>query len=320
MNRDMEQKLIEVLDALETGEPVDAVLARYPEHAADLRVHLITTRALASLRMEPSHAAETRSRQAFLGRAEELRRNAAVVPVRRSWLRRIPVFQMLTVVLLLIGCGVIGLASTRNALPGSPMYGVKLSMEQLQLSMASDAEERFALREQQRQERIREIQTLLARSEEASVTFTGEIRAIGPDQWQIDELTVEITDLTLIEGDPVVGNNATVLGRTEDGRLIASTILIMGKLSIETPEPDETPAPTQTVRPSNTPVPPVVSTPTVPFVPPTSTPTVPIIPTADNDNDNDNGGGDDNDNENENDNDDSGGSNSGSGSGGGGDD
>ena len=64
METRLEAKLIECLSALDQGESIDQVLARYPDDAPQLRRLLLTAQALPSLRLEPSEAMKLKSREA----------------------------------------------------------------------------------------------------------------------------------------------------------------------------------------------------------------------------------------------------------------
>src|SRR4051812_5033701 len=77
MDSELEINLIECLGRLDDGEPIDRILARYPDHAANLRPLLETATALADLRRAPRETARIASRRAFLAQAHELRESTA---------------------------------------------------------------------------------------------------------------------------------------------------------------------------------------------------------------------------------------------------
>ncbi|HEY4722431.1 MAG TPA: hypothetical protein VII92_11320, partial [Anaerolineae bacterium] len=101
MDIDFETKLIECLEALEHHEPIDQILARYPEDAMQLRPMLATADALPTLRMEPSEAVKTKSRETFLSQARALRQTP---PRRTGFVSRI----LTSFVAVALVCAVLG--------------------------------------------------------------------------------------------------------------------------------------------------------------------------------------------------------------------
>ena len=74
MNSETEKILIEALDLLEAGESAERILARYPEHEAEIRPILQTATAVAQLSYTPSITARRTGRLAMLAQADRLRR------------------------------------------------------------------------------------------------------------------------------------------------------------------------------------------------------------------------------------------------------
>jgi hypothetical protein len=270
MDAALEAKLIESLSALEAGESIEDILSRYPEHAARLRPLLETAAALPALRMEPSLEAKSRSREAFLALAAALQGSAR--PRRaRFFSRPLMTFASLALALIIVAGG--ALAASASALPGDPLYGVKRAVENARLSLASSLSGRGALAAQFEQERISEIAALLDAGREAEVEFTGIIESIQPDAWLVAGLVVRTNEGTRIDGSPQVGLRAQVQGRTLDGMLIATAIVVEPGAG-PTPEPE--PRPTATPKPEVTPSP--TGTPTRTLAP-TRTPTPTGTPT-----------------------------------------
>ena len=318
MNEDMERIYGEAIDLLEQGVSVEAILARYPANEADLRPFLRTAAALATLATQPSLTAEQQSKRAFLAAA-----SGPVPAARRSssagWLRRLlaPVLAVLLVVFL-GGAALAG--ASGSAMPGSALYGTKRLVEDVRLGLAADPERAAALRERFRQERVREVERLLANGATAEVMLSGEIEAIAPDAtgqlWTVAGQPVLVTAATQGEGVAGVGSLVEVEGRTANGVLRATQFrLLSGALPAPTPSTPPTVAPTPAPAASDTPAatPTGQVTPTATATPPataTASPspaatvapaTLPPSPTPGDDNANDNGGDD-----NANDNDDNG--------------
>lgn len=105
--RHFEARLIEALSALEAGDPVEAILARYPDDAEALRPHLQMALALSQMSLRPSAAARARSHIAFLAAAEEMRERRT-----RRWLpfpglSQLPALEALALLLVVIGLGTV---------------------------------------------------------------------------------------------------------------------------------------------------------------------------------------------------------------------
>ncbi|HEY4689726.1 MAG TPA: DUF5666 domain-containing protein [Anaerolineae bacterium] len=278
MDAQLEWKLIECLAALENGESLEQILLRYPEEAARLQPMLAVAASLPALRMEPSQEARLKSRKAFLAQAAAL--EARRGPARsRLFARPLVTFASIALAFILIGGGT--LAASASALPGDPLYGVKRIVENVRLSITPDDAARATLSAQFAQERIDEIDALLAAGREAEVEFGGIIQSIQASAWLVANVPVDIDDNTRIEGSPQVGLRAQVHGRTQDGMLTAISIVVEpgeepAPAPSPTPEPQATPRPTPTPRATETPEPTRTPTPTRTFAPtltPTASPT-----------------------------------------------
>jgi hypothetical protein len=331
MDAQLEAKFIECLDALAQGEPVEHILARYPADAAQLRPLLSTAAGLPALRLEPSEAARTKSRQQFMAQADLLRRTSP-----RQSLGFLPRFltgfAAAAVVAVVLGFGAVS-AST-SALPGDPLYGLKLSLEGARLQSAGSPTQREALQREFDQRRVDEANQLITAGREGEVEFTGRIQVIEPAAWVVSGLVVQIDANTAISGTPQIDRLAAVRGVTGPGGLRATSISIesTGDLgptvtpeAAATPQATETPAPTRTLTPTTpatlppslTPTPAPTSTPRPTIsAPPTALPQPTATPVSGG-NDNQNSNGDDgNSTDDGNSNDDNGNSNDDNGGGG----
>lgn len=280
MNGALEQKLIECLDALDHGRPVDQILARYPDDAVALRPMLETAVQLGQLKAAPSAAAKNASRQTFLAQAAALQ--SAPRPTlwagqlwHRLWRGLVPVMGVATALLL----GVLLLANA--AIPGEPLYGVKLQLEDWRLSLARDPETIQALTTEWEARRLAEVQQLLAADLQADVVFGDDIASIASDHWMLKNgIRLNITDQTVIVGKPEIGAYLHIEGRTVNGAVEAGLIHVgehHSDLLDATPVPaTETPTPTTEEKPDPT----ITLTPTPIISPsPTVTPS-PTTPTA----------------------------------------
>ncbi len=333
-----DQTLMAALDMLEQGMSANDILARFPEEAEGLRPFLNTAAQLSVLAPNPPREAKAASRKAFLAAAA-----APAAIVSRPWwfwLRK-ALAPTLALAAFLIFFGVAFVSASATSLPGDALYNTKLFVEQARLARAGSPEDRMALIEQFREERIREVEMLLLSGRDADVTFDGLIETLADDHWVVASILVGITGETAVEGHPQIDELARVYGRTHEGNLTASRIIVLtGDAPPPEPVPpvdtEETPTPTVTATPSHTPTatptatststptttstatPTATETPTktptptetvTPTLTPTYTPTPPPAatqpPPSNNDNDNENDNGDNgNDNEDDNHNDD----------------
>jgi len=277
-----DQTLIAALDMLEQGVPADDILARFPEEAEGLRPFLNTAAQLSALAPNPPAEARVASRKAFLAAAAA----PAVMGSSRPWwfwLRK-ALAPTLALAAFLIFFSVAFVSASATSLPGDVLYNTKLFVEQARLARAGSPEERMALIEQFRQERIREVEMLLLSGRDAEVTFDGLIETLADDHWVVASILVGITGETAVEGNPQIDELARVYGRTQDGNLTASRIVVLTGDTLP-PEPvppvdtDETPTPTLTATPSQTPtVTPAATSTSTPTTTSTATPTATATP------------------------------------------
>lgn len=331
MNKELEQSLIECLDALERGESPERILGRYPQQAERLRPFLEVATRLNTLQLQPSLEAKTRSQRAFLAEADRLRQRKP----RPVWPNR--VWRLAASLLLLVLVSAALLPLSAGAMPGSPLYGVKRAAEALRLATTTDVERRLALNVAAKESRREEVAWLLANGRSANnLSFEGRVTSLGETTWQVAAIPVQLDEQTVVVGQPEIGRQAIVAGRVRQGVFLA-TAITLPEGAAPLPEPTPTavmPSPTTTPSPaptaSDTPTasPSPTQTPTV-TLPPTGTATAepapsetavaPIPPPANNndntndnddnrndndDDDNDNNDNDDNQNDNDNDDDD----------------
>ena len=168
MDSALEAALIESLDALEQGQPLADILARFPDQAAQLRPLLEVGQQLSEMRIAHAVAAQARSRQALLQQAAALqaapRRSPAGLPI---WRRVLLSLAGLALVLVVFGT-ILGTASA-GTIPGDALYPVKLALEQARLALVSDPAGREALRDDLAAERNRELAQMLATGRDGQI-------------------------------------------------------------------------------------------------------------------------------------------------------
>ena len=272
MESSVEEAIIAALDALEAGDNVDDIVARYPDHEAELRPILSTAASLASVRIAHSLKAQAASQQRMLEYAASSGAAVSRGPSVLLLLRRLSLaMASLVIVLALLGMSVLYAAS--ESVPGDRLYDAKRLMEDTRLSLTGSTAAREALQQRYEEERIREIETLLRMERSEEVEFAGFIEAIDGDVWTVSGLEVLIVSATSIEGaeSPVVGQLVEVSGVAVNGSVSAKAVMIRGTGGLLVP----TPRPVLSVTPTYEPTPPGTPTPT-----PTDTPTATPTPTV----------------------------------------
>jgi len=160
VREELRQALEDCLRALERGEDVERSLERYPHLAQELRPLLEAARSLRVLgRQLPPPEARVRSWLLFSRRAADLQARRRRWAWR--WLSPLALAASLTLAVAL-GMALTALAASRS-LPDSPLYRVKLAMEEARVFLTWDEEAKAALLLGQAEARQREIEELLDR-------------------------------------------------------------------------------------------------------------------------------------------------------------
>jgi hypothetical protein len=247
MSEQLNRALDDVLSRWAEGESLQDCLARYPEHADQLRP-LISTAAAAAEALRPvqppSRAALERGRQRFLEQAAARKARRWLLIWPRPGLARAAAAALVACLLLVTaGWGLV--AAAADSLPGSALYPVKRLAENARLWAESDPAARERLHTEFARERRLEVQAVLHSGKAARVEFEGALTEVADGSWTIGGLPVTLTDATRIEGEPAVGRIVWVSAQaTADGRLLALRLRV-GDLSA-TPTPDVSPQPSPT--------------------------------------------------------------------------
>jgi len=218
--------LIECLAAMEAGEQIEQLVARHPADAAQLDAALRVTARLTAFGDETSRtmpAAQEHARAAFLARAASMHPQSPPPSRILRLVRPLVSFFAAVVLLVAIGAGVLGVSAA--SLPGDPLYSVKRSFENVQLSLARDPVQRVNLEESYGQRRMEEVKAVQASKRAASVEFVALVEAMNAEGWIIGGFPVQVSPATLIEGALHVGDLAEVTGHIlPDGRIVADRI------------------------------------------------------------------------------------------------
>jgi len=180
MRRGLEHALNECLSQLNTGElGLEEVLARYPEHEAELRPLLRTAMLVRQVpQAVPSPQAKAAGRQRLLAAVARKRRekvqarpgllrrlgqSAAIlvqplVQPQRQPLRLAQAIAVLLVIVSLISAGTVAVAA--GSLPDSPLYPIKLTTERVQLALTTTPAGKARLHITYSERRLQEARTL----------------------------------------------------------------------------------------------------------------------------------------------------------------
>lgn len=289
MNKIPDTLLLEALDLMEQGLSVDDILARFPQQAADLRPFLMTAATLPGLAAQPTLAAERDSKQAFLAEADRLAAEPRRSRPTRGLLQRLLAPALAVLAVIFLGGAGLARASTA-AVPGDALYQTKLLIEEARINLTGDPERAAELRRRFSQERIDEIERLLAGGREAEVSLTGEITTMDGEAWTVGGVPVIVPAEATVDGAPSIGAQVQIDGRTSGGVVVARHVTLLSgqKQPPPAPAPEASPVPTSgpSPAPDATRGPTPAATPVVTEPPPPPSPTS-ASPTATPDHDDD---------------------------------
>ncbi len=160
MGQNFQTILNECLKELEAGQPLEAVLARYPEQADELRPLLLTAENLKAMPIaRPRSHVQQAGWQRFLGEAIALRRARERRPAFSLW-RPLAAAASFVLVLFFLAGGATVYAASRS-LPDSPLYPLKLATEEARLWFVFDEDDRAGILLDQSETRMTEIRKLV---------------------------------------------------------------------------------------------------------------------------------------------------------------
>jgi len=258
----IEDALDASLRMVAAGSTVEECLQAFPHYAYELRSALAISGALAA---EVAHPAPVRpardmaaQRQAFVGSAGATRRTARAQPPSGGWLDalaglfRQPAWAraaaLLLVMLFTLGFGRVAVTVASDALPGDPLYPVKLAAEQARLWVTSDDSQRASLRAEFDQNRREEAAVVTEQRRQVQVQFPGVIESMVDGHWRIVglESPVLVPGDAVVRGQPAVGAHVIILAYSDgSGSLVARQVLVLA--------PGDAPPPTPTMTSTRTP-------------------------------------------------------------------
>ena len=233
------------LQELENGADLNAILARYPDLASELRPVLkasVMARARSADVTDPSPEAIRRGRAKVLQQAAQMR-EAKVAP--RSSKRMIPIFQRLaiafTLTALFLSSGTGLVSASSSALPGENLYPVKLTWENLRLFFTFDEEYRETLEHAFENERLHEINELLVEGRDETIRFAGVYMEVNSVSY-VSGIHIVVLDTSILPVEPLSNGVAVeVTGHTNtDGFVDVESIkLLPAGTAVPTGEPVE---------------------------------------------------------------------------------
>lgn len=195
------------LQEMGRGAEIESVLARFPEHAEELRPILKTAaKAQQMAVVSPDADVARRSRARVMQHAATLR-ESRVAPRRPR--NVIPLFQRLVIsfglaaFFLLSGNGL--LSASASALPGEQLYPVKRGWETIRLFFIFDSEARELLKDEFENERLHEVNELLSEGRDEVIEFAGVFMQVNGVAY------VSGLQVILPQGMPVPANGQAVI-------------------------------------------------------------------------------------------------------------
>jgi hypothetical protein len=218
------------LQDIEKGADVESVLFRYPDLADELRPILEASAGAKRMAVPaPSPDVVRRNRAKVLQHAAQLRGGKARSS-QRIWfasLRRIAVTFAVVTVLFVSGTGLVGASS--NTLPGDNLYPVKRTWEGVRLLFTFDPLEREALESEHENERLHEVQEVLAAGRSTEVDFNGVVTTQHGNEWVVAGVRVLISGQTELRDQGItIGSSVRVRGITQgDNTVLAERIRLL---------------------------------------------------------------------------------------------
>lgn len=249
------EQLESCVEQVKSGEHLESVLKLYPDHEKDLRQPLEAAQAVRWLAAETHvpEAAFERGRDKFLQDVEIKRRAAAQRRYRTAFRNspsrqvssqpsfsglRLALTVLLFLVVLLIGAGTSFTASA-GALPGEPLYPIKIAQEDIRMWLTRDFTRKIELEKTFDQERLEEVRILVDRSRRqevpspVAVRLTGALELSDSGEWMIDDVKVLLTPDTQLVGQVEPGYFVEVEGQLLPEGVITARRILLRQLRLE---------------------------------------------------------------------------------------
>ncbi|CAG1008064.1 hypothetical protein ANAEL_03619 [Anaerolineales bacterium] len=199
------------LQELENGADMESVLARYPNHAGELRPILKASVVARSMSAPaPSTDAVRRGRAMVLQHAAQMREAKSAPRSKRV----IPLFQRLAIALTLAalfltsGTGLVSASS--SALPGENLYPVKLTWENIRLFFTFNEEARESLEHSFKNERLHEVNELLVEGRDETIRFAGIYMEVNGATY-VSGIRVVVLENSILPAEPLSSGAAVMV-------------------------------------------------------------------------------------------------------------
>jgi hypothetical protein len=215
------------LRRLLAGESIEQATVQYPDWAAEFQPML---QAVLAARESGNHprvpkAALARSRARFLRAARQRQQSKPArlgAPGSAPWHIALAALSMLV---LLILSGAVTATLAAQALPGDPLYNLKIFGEQTQLRYTKDPVQRLELQQTFDNKRLEEVDQLIQEERALPVNFVGALVEMGSGTWRVGDINVHLNEQTSLDGELQVGLIVAVDGTLQaDGSVVASRI------------------------------------------------------------------------------------------------
>jgi len=229
------------LQEIEKGTDLESVLFRYPDLADELRPILEASAGAKNMAVPaPSPDVVRRNRTKLLQHAAQMR-EANVKSSRRVWfasMRRLAVTLAVVALLFVSGTGLVGASS--NTLPGDNLYPVKRTWEGVRLFFTFNPVEREALEVEHENERLHEVQEVLAEGRSTEVDFNGLVTSQNGNEWVVANVRVLISDQTELRDRGIgVGSPVRVRGITQGNNIVLAERISLLSSDEKLPDVDD---------------------------------------------------------------------------------
>ncbi len=241
----MKPNFIDILDTclaeLEQGVSVDALVNRYPHFAEDLRPILETALDASSLAVKevPADVLKRGKVRVLRAAAEQREKLPVALPFwlqikqvfeRNQYIPRLA-FNLLLVAILLFTAGTSLVSASAESIPGDNLYPMKRGLESLRLWATLDEQAKVTIKNQLEEERLREVEHVLAQKRQADVEFIGVVTSQQETEWIVGGIRVSVSEQTQMDEAVQVGDIIQINGTSQaDGVVLAREIRLVTSL------------------------------------------------------------------------------------------
>jgi hypothetical protein len=210
---------------MQSGASLEEALGHYPQLKDELRPLLKAAQKAREVAtdIQVPKSAQAHSRTVFLQEAQHLSQTRQGF----FWGLFSSKFALASLVLLLVLVlgSVTTVAVSAEALPGDPLYGIKLATERTRLLLTENQSQKLKLEQTFDQERVQEVEALIQQARRQEVNFSGGLSQMQGDTWTVGGITVTLTSQTELVGEIKLDYYVHVQGILQpDGTVIASQV------------------------------------------------------------------------------------------------